>query len=350
MSSFAFDAVIFDLDGTLVATERYWPDAARAATLAFSQDFGLQREVPTTAEWLEMVGRPMDEAFAEAFPELDGERLEVLTKACASAEQGQLARGRAAALDGVEATLEQLRQAGVRVGVASNCGFDYLDAMMKGVGLGRWVEEARCLQSPGVQTKSDMIADILLHFDTRSAVMVGDRRGDRDAGWDNGLPFVHLPRGYGGVSESVEAEATLDGMDQFLPLLGRRGARVAELLALAPDARILGVVGLPFAGKTQLAGNLKRAATDAGRSLEVLDDPTDADLPRCDALIGVTGSEEVLVRRARGLRLGVGPVEGMTQALPEADARLRDLSLARTHLVVVDGDQPFDLPALIFKE
>ncbi|QDV08472.1 bifunctional 5'-methylthioadenosine/S-adenosylhomocysteine nucleosidase/phosphatase [Planctomycetes bacterium Poly30] len=339
MSSFAFDAVIFDLDGTLVATERYWPDAARAAALAFSRDFGLQREVPGTAEWLQMVGRPMDEAFAEAFPALDAERLGILMAACAKAEKEQLARREGAALPFAEQLLDGLRQRGVRVGVASNCGFDYLNTMMDGVGLGRWVEEARCLRSPGVRTKADMVADILQHFDTRSAVMVGDRRGDRDAAWENGLPFVHIPRGYGGLHEQVAAEATLDGLDQLLPRLGARDASVSGILERFADASKLGVLGLPLAGKTLLARDLQRAARAAGRSLEVLDDPSEADLSLCDALVAITASEEVLVRRARGLRLGVGPVERLMERLPSARARL----LGMKHALRIDGDNPLDL-------
>lgn len=336
MSSFAFDAVIFDLDGTLVATERYWPDAARAATLAFSRDFGLKRDVPGTAEWLQMVGRPMDEAFAEAFPELDPVGLEILMEGCAKFEKEQLARRQGAtALPFAETLLEELRGRGVRVGVASNCGFDYLNTMMDVVGLGRWVEEARCLRSPGVRTKADMVADILLHFGTRSAVMVGDRRGDRDAAWENGLPFVHIPRGYGGLGEDVAAEATLDGLDQLLPLLEARDARLATVLARFPDATTIGVVGLPMAGKTQFAADLLRVARAAGRALEVLDDP---DPGACDALVAITASEEVLVRRARGLRLGVGPVEALMESLPAARARLASLEGA----LGINGDNPLD--------
>ncbi len=342
VTSFAFDSVLFDLDGTLVATERYWPDAARAATRALFTELGLERAVPTTAEWLDMVGRPMPEAFDHAFPDLGSPVRRRLREACEAEERALLSRGHAAMLDSVEETLVRLSQMGVRLGVASNCGTDYLEAMMDGLGIARWVEEARCLRSPGVSNKADMIADLLLHFDTRSAVMVGDRRGDRDAAWANGVPFVYIPRGYGALHEEVDAEATLDGIDQLLPCLGQRDEVLAGLLERVAGAKTLGVVGLPMAGKTLMAKDLRRVAEAAGRALEVLDDPEDAGLAACDALLRVTASEDVLVRRAKGLRLGVGPVEALIAALPGA----RDRSEATDAAVTVDAGNPL-LPHLV---
>ena len=316
MTPFPFEAVVFDLDGTLVATERYWPDAARVATRAFAARNGLALSLPTTSAWLAMVGRPMDEAFEEAFPRLDVRARRELLRECREHERDLVERGRAALLPGVEDTLSALRARGVRVGVASNCGHDYLNAMMGGLGLDRWVEEPRCLQSPGIGTKADMIEDLSHTFGTRSLVMVGDRRGDRDAAWANGVPHVHVPRGYGGVRDEVAAEAHLDAIDQLIPALEARGAALDAVLeaARADDAEEVVVDGLPLAGRTILARDLERRA---GESVPVREGEGGA--WRVEAV----AAEDVLERRALGQRVGPAPADDLRdRRLPSARARL----------------------------
>ncbi|MEM9383275.1 MAG: DNA gyrase subunit A, partial [Planctomycetota bacterium] len=336
MSRFPFEAVLFDLDGTLVATERFWPDAARAATLRFFTERGIERPVPTTAEWMSMVGLPLHEGFDRTLGDLAPDVRAALMDACVEEEHAMLARGRAALLGGVREALTELASHGVRLGIASNCGPDYLELMMRGLGLGTWIEEGRCLASPGVSDKADMIEDLLHTFGTRSAVMVGDRRGDRDAAWANGVPHVHIPRGYGGGVDDVVAEAVLDGMDQLLPTLRTRDEVLGEALAPLAGARVVAVTGLPLAGKTLAARDLARLAERAGVRAEVIpagtreDErdpeaiearvaaalagaPDDAELvlldgpsllhervaPRFDASLRVTADEAALVRLAQ---------------------------------------------------
>src|SRR5690349_20809984 len=68
---FLFDAVLFDLDGTLVATDRFWVDAARAGARRAFEELGLERAMPTAAEWMGMVGLPLEQAFDALFTDLD---------------------------------------------------------------------------------------------------------------------------------------------------------------------------------------------------------------------------------------------------------------------------------------
>jgi len=263
---FPFDAVLFDLDGTLVATERFWPDAARKACLEAFPRLGIERPIPPASVWMDMVGQPLEQAFEAAFPDLAPEVRRALMATCVEHEHRWLARGAGALLPGVERTLNELSEAGVQLGIASNCGSDYLDLMLRRVGLGRWIMEARSLASPGVRDKADMVEDLLLTFGTRSAVMVGDRRGDRDAAWANGLPHVHIDRGYAATPERVDAEAILDGMDQLSARLRQREVWLDRMLARfepRPGA-VLGVSGRPLSGKGLVARDLARRLEFSG--------------------------------------------------------------------------------------
>ncbi len=293
--SFPFDAVLFDLDGTLVATDRFWPDAARAGAVRAFSELGLDRALPSQADWMDLVGKPLGEGFDLLFADLSPAARSVVLARCVEVEHAMLAEGRAGYLPGVAEALGDLGKRGVRIGIASNCSQDYLIAMMEGLGLAEWVEEARCLESRGISDKADMIEDLLLTFGTRRAVFVGDRRGDRDAAWANGLPHVHLARGYAAAGEEVEAEGVIEGMDALLPRLERRAVWVQELVDRhgPSGGGRLGLTGGPGAGKTLLAEEL------ASHGLLVAEGEELAEVA-CDVLLDLVVPEDVLRRRLEG--------------------------------------------------
>lgn len=264
-----FDAVVFDLDGTLVATDRFWVEAAGAGARRAFAELGLERPMPTASEWMSLVGLPLAQGFARLFPDLAAPVRARVMAACEEEEHRALRAGGAALIPGVADTLDDLRARGLRLGIASNCGRAYLASMMEDLGLARWVEAGRCLDSPGIASKSDMVADLLRCFGTRSAVMVGDRVGDRDAAWDNGLPHVHYARGFAPAEEEIEAEAVIESMLDLVPRLGRRATWILAALErlgvdrLAPP-RTIGVTGPPGAGKSLYARDLARLLVEQG--------------------------------------------------------------------------------------
>lgn len=331
---FAFDAVLFDMDGTLVATDRYWPQAAQeGATRAF-EELGLDTPVPSQAQWMSLVGGELSSGVARLLPELDEAAREHVLRRCIEAEHAYLARGRAGFLPGVESTLAQLHAAGVRLGIASNCSARYLDQLMGDLNLGRWIEEARCLDSPRVRNKADMIADLLAVFDTRSAVMVGDRAGDRDAAWANALPHVHLVDGYAMAGEDVAAQATLDSMDEMAELLSGRARDLSSLLGeLVPASGkplTLGVSGDLASGKTLLARDLARLGQGDVEVIELESVRRQSNRAGIDPLDEAYDLEALQRRLAQPASTPLRILEGPMLL----DPRLRDLCQAHLYLEV----------------
>jgi len=117
----AFDAVVFDLDGTLAATDRFWPEAARAGARRAFDELGIERDLPTHAEWMSMVGLSLDQGFEQVFADLGPREREVVQTACVEEENRVLARGAADFLPGVPETLAALPEpmGGTRVRVLS---------------------------------------------------------------------------------------------------------------------------------------------------------------------------------------------------------------------------------------
>ena len=216
---FPFEAVLFDLDGTLVATDRFWVPAARVGAKRAFAELGIDRELPTAEEWMGLVGLPLAEGFDVLFSDMSVEARKLVLDRCVEEEHFALDAGKAALLPGALEVLKELSARGVRTGIASNCSQRYLDAAMQGMGLGKWIEEGRCLESRGVRTKADMVGDLLLTFQTRSAVMVGDRQGDCVAGKAHSLPFVLCENGFGQDWERFECEGRIADLLELIPLL-----------------------------------------------------------------------------------------------------------------------------------
>ncbi|MCH2104205.1 MAG: HAD family hydrolase [Planctomycetes bacterium] len=219
VTDFPFEAVLFDLDGTLVATDRFWVPAARVGAKRAFAELGLEREIPTPEEWMGLVGLPLAEGFDALFEDLSPEQRKVILDRCVEEEHFALDAGRAALLPGALEVLQELRRRGVRTGSASICSQRYLAAAMEGMGLGEWVEEGRCLESHGIGNKADMLSDLLITFDTRSAVMVGDRQGDFLAAEANSLPFVLCENGFRQDWEQFECEGRISDLLELIPLL-----------------------------------------------------------------------------------------------------------------------------------
>ena len=271
MPPILFDAVIFDLDGTLVATDRFWIRAARAgATKAFAE-LGIERALPGEREWMSMVGLPLDEGFRIVFSDLDDVSRKVVQERCMEEEHKALRAGGAALLPDAHEVIDELRASGIKIGIASNCGFEYLDTMCEKLHLYERVDAPRCLDSAGIHDKAGMIEDILESFETRSAVMVGDRAGDRDAAWANGLPHVHLSSGFASLDEDVRCEAIIDGLSGLIPLVNGRRKSIERLLDdLDASVGTIGITGWPASGKTLFARDLARVATERGQTIRVV--------------------------------------------------------------------------------
>ncbi len=211
---------------------------------------------------MSIVGHPFPAGMQLLFPDLQEPARALIAEACLAEERRSLAAGGAAPMPGALELLRTLRAAGVRLGIASNCAQGYLDHMLGELGFGTLVDEARCLDSPRVANKADMIADLLRAFGTRRAVFVGDRQSDRDAAWANGLPHVHCRFGFAPAGEPTAAEAVIEDLGELPSVLARRRTWIEGALEAAGALRALssasapiavGVTGPPAAGKTLFA-------------------------------------------------------------------------------------------------
>jgi phosphoglycolate phosphatase len=269
-----FDAVAFDLDGTLVATDRFWIEAAeRGARRAF-ETLGLRIPLPSAAGWMSLVGSPLEVGFRALFPDLDEPQRCAVLHACVEEEESLLNERGAPAMPGAQELVRTLHGRGVAVGIASNCQRTYLERMLDGLALRPLVRAAYCCESPGVRGKGDMVAHFLAEVGSRAVVLVGDRASDRDAAWQNGIPHVHCAFGFAQGDEDVQSEGRIASLTELIPLLEQRGRRIEEVLervgVLAGRVRRFGITGPPGVGKTLFARDCRRVLRAHGHAAQVV--------------------------------------------------------------------------------
>lgn len=224
----AFDAVLFDLDGTLVDSR---PGILAAARGALSEA-GLSAEVPTAGG---MLGRPLGELIAAIAPELDGDGRALL--AASFRRRYDAADWRASEpYPGVAATVAALRNAGVRLFVITNKRLAPTLSIVEARGLRASVEVVYAPDSrtPGYGSKDEMGRACMREQGLRdeTTLVVGDSVEDLRMARECRVSFAAAAWGYGDAAAELTA-----GAEGFLydSTSGRRervlGA-MSDLLAL----------------------------------------------------------------------------------------------------------------------
>lgn len=219
------DAVLFDLDGTLVGSGAVWVGVAGEVAARFARAHDARAVVPNPADLRQRLGAPAIELGRELFPGLSAEQHLAFSREL-EAELGSTAVVRGVGvMPGAMSMLERLHGRGLRLGVATNAGQSYLDLALSepargGLGLGRFIDAGRCLDSPRVLDKSDMLEQLMDLFGAESGVMVGDTHGDARAAQTAQLPFVHFAGSGASRPEGVPVSGAIRGWGEFERLLG----------------------------------------------------------------------------------------------------------------------------------
>jgi phosphoglycolate phosphatase len=189
-----YDALIFDLDGTL------W-DAAVASTYGWNlalQELGLPHQV--TVDGIRSVsGMPFRSCVEMLLPELHPasagllDTLEAKERVGIETIAGELYEGVAEGLETLAAVYPLF--------VVSNCPDWYLEEFFRFSGLGRHFSGYDC-HGMSRSGKADMLMQMVRSRGLSGPIYVGDTQGDRDAAEAAGVDFALAGYGFG-ASEGV---------------------------------------------------------------------------------------------------------------------------------------------------
>ena len=188
-----YDAIIFDLDGTLWDSTRTVADSWTASMKAMGESRSF-----SAADIAGIMGCT-DREIEEKLFHIYGERAHGLCEACMREEPPYVAVHGGRIYEGVEAMLEVL-SAQKPLFIVSNCQSGYVEAFLSYSGYGRYFRDYEYLGRQGL-SKAENIRLIMERHHLEKCVYVGDTAHDGASAHSAGCDFVHAAYGFGHAQE-----------------------------------------------------------------------------------------------------------------------------------------------------
>ena len=253
MGHFPYDAVVFDLDGTLFDAEEGIVSSVRKAM----KEMGL--EIPQGAQLRQVVGPPLRYSFHDLL-NVPSERLDEAADRYAHIFRSE-GMYRYSVYPGIRTMLRVLKENGIYVALASSKPRDLCEHILRHYGLRHFFDRVIGeTDSHAKLGKPEMIRRALPEHYERAA-MVGDRLYDMEGAKAAGVDGVGAVYGCGSVEELRRAGATLLVSD---------ADELRELLcpgAAVPRGFFLSMEGPDGCGKTTQANLLEQSLRQLGFDL-----------------------------------------------------------------------------------
>ena len=253
MGHFPYDAVVFDLDGTLFDAE----EGIVSSVVKAMKEMGL--EIPQGAQLRQVVGPPLRYSFHDLL-NVPSERLDEAADRYAHIFRSE-GMYRYSVYPGIRTMLRVLKENGIYVALASSKPRDLCEHILRHYGLRHFFDRVIGeTDSHAKLGKPEMIRRALPeHY--RRAAMVGDRLYDMEGAKAAGVDGVGAVYGCGSVEELQNAGATLLVSD---------ADELRELLcpgAAVPRGFFLSMEGPDGCGKTTQADLLAKSLRQLGFDL-----------------------------------------------------------------------------------
>ena len=253
MGHFPYDAVVFDLDGTLFDAE----EGIVSSVVKAMKEMGL--EIPQGAQLRQVVGPPLRYSFHDLL-NVPSERLDEAADRYAHIFRSE-GMYRYSVYPGIRTMLRVLKENGIYVALASSKPRDLCEHILRHYGLRHFFDRVIGeTDSHAKLGKPEMIRRALPEHYWRAA-MVGDRLYDMEGAKAAGVDGVGAVYGCGSVEELQNAGATL---------LVNDADELRELLcpgAAVPRGFFLSMEGPDGCGKTTQANLLEQSLRQLGFDL-----------------------------------------------------------------------------------
>lgn len=203
-----FDALIFDLDGTL------W-DASETSTRGWNnglRSLNINRTI-SVAELQQVTGKPGIEAVRILFPN-EFEEHQNLLDVLDHYEKMIIQNSGGKLYDGLETVIRSLSLK-YDLFLVSNCEEWYLKEFLKFSGLKEFFKGFDCYGISN-QNKSEMLLNLKKEYGFINPAYIGDTEGDETAARNAGYAFIFSGYGFG-VSD--EPDFTLNSLKEILTIL-----------------------------------------------------------------------------------------------------------------------------------
>lgn len=215
------EAVFLDVDGTLYSSEPIILDIYRQCFTRFQKEYGMPATIPTLDQIMEQIGRPIREIFANLAGDMPVEKQEKLGESILHELVAEISKGKGQHYPGTFETVRSLKDNGYRIFAASNGRYPYIEAILKYAGIFSFFEDVTAVDNKKIFDKNQLVQTLLqeFHIEPSRAIVVGDRKSDRDAAFFSGAHFIACSYGHGSPAEWEGAIAVIDSFENLLDFL-----------------------------------------------------------------------------------------------------------------------------------
>lgn len=216
------EAVIFDMDGTLLETETLLIPVHERVFQTLREEGLYEQETPPIDTLLSCLGMLLDDIWRKVMPDASEEARKRADVLLLQYEMEYLAAGEGLLYPHVEQTLKQLKERGLKLFVASNGLEDYVKGVAHHKGIAELFDGLYSAGEYETASKVDLVARLLKDHDIQTAWMVGDRSSDVEAGKGNGLQTVGCAYAtYGRAAELNGADVHISDFRELITLLDK---------------------------------------------------------------------------------------------------------------------------------
>jgi phosphoglycolate phosphatase len=208
-------AVLFDMDGTLLQTEKLAIPAFQK-TFADLRERGLwDGQTPGEDKLTNVLGMTISQLWETLLPDASEETRAIADRFMLENEILLLKQDVTDLYPGVREQLHELHKKGVSLFVASNGLEEYIDAVCEHFSLKPLFTDLYSAGRFHTKAKSDLVAKLLKDYRIENGVMVGDRHSDVEAGKTNGLFTIGCDFGFARPGELDQADIVIRQFDEL---------------------------------------------------------------------------------------------------------------------------------------
>lgn len=211
-----FEAVLFDVDGTLFQTELVAIPAFQRTFDKLKQQGLYQGDTPAEDKITSCFGMTIPELWETLLPDASMDVRDQANTLLAEAEVELLQEGIGKLYPGVKETLQTLQDQGYKIYTASNGQKVYVATVIESLGLRPYFTKLYSAGEYKTEKKEDLVALLLKQENISRAVMVGDRKSDVSAGRANDLLTIGCDFGFAGEGELTNADVIINEFREVL--------------------------------------------------------------------------------------------------------------------------------------
>jgi phosphoglycolate phosphatase len=186
-----YDALIFDLDGTLWST-------VQVCTAAWNEVLKSEKKITkqvTVADLASIMGLTIEQVRQKFFTDLSKAEGDRILNRCFDNEVIFLKKDGGTLYPYVEEGIKELSQH-FKLFVVSNCEVPYMEAFLSTSGLKSYFKDWECHGATRL-SKGENIVNLMKRNNIKKAIFVGDTMGDQVAASHAKIPFAFVEYGFG---------------------------------------------------------------------------------------------------------------------------------------------------------